>query len=291
MSAAVNAPSVTGMVNRAAAVAAGVLAAGVLTVAALAGCGLTWNEFSDDRTEEASITEIRLDGGSGSLTVKPGEGQQVQIHRKVRYGHDKPGATDHRDGSVLVVTTKCGRNCGVDYTITMPAGVRVSGRNGSGDINLRGVSTVSVDVGSGNVIVHEASGAVVTKTGSGDIELADVKADLTATTGSGNVKLSRIGGTVVAGTSSGDVNATDLNGPQTTVRTGSGNVTLALGKPQGVFAESSSGDVKVTVPTGSYKVTAKTGSGDTAVHIPTDPAGTYLLDLHTGSGNITVDQR
>jgi hypothetical protein len=278
------------MANRAA-VAVGLLVAGVLAAGARASCGLTWHEFSDDRTEEASITEIRLDGGSGSLTVQPGEGQQVHVHRTVRYGGDKPGATDHADGSVLLVKTGCGMNCGVDYTITMPAGVRVNGHNGSGDINLRGVSTVSLDVGSGNVVVHEATGAVVARTGSGDVELTDVKADVTARTGSGNVKLARITGTVVTSTSSGDLVASDLTGPQITARTGSGNVTLSLGVPQGVFAETGSGDVNVKVPTGSYKVTTRTGSGDTSVRIPTDPNGTYLLDLHTGSGNITVDQR
>jgi Putative adhesin len=280
-------PSVNAMLKTVA-----IYAVGVLVGAALTGCGLIYNEFSDDRTEEAAgITTVRFDGGSGNLTVRQGEGQQIQIHRKVRYANDKPGATDHRDGSALVVNTRCGRNCSVDYTITMPAGAKVDGHNGSGDVNLTGVASVSVDVGSGNVTVHGASGSVTARTGSGDVELVDVAGDVTANTGSGNVRLTRVAGEVITDTGSGDVNGNELTGSKTTARTGSGNVTLNLGKPQGVFAETSSGDIRLRVPDASYKVTTKASSGDVAVHIATDPNGTYLLELHSGSGNITVDKR
>jgi Putative adhesin len=275
------------MLTKAAAVATGVLVA-----VALAGCGLTFKEFSDDRTEEAAgITEVRFEGGSGNLTVRRDEGRQIQIHRKVRYTGEKPGATDRRDGSALVVSTRCGSNCSVDYTITVPAGMNVNGHNGSGDVNLTGVAAVALDVGSGNVTIHDASGPVATRTGSGDIELADVTGNVTANTGSGNMKLTRITGEVIAATSSGDVNGSELNGTKTSARTGSGNVTLTLGKPQGVFAETSSGDIRLKVPDASYKVVTAASSGNVSVHIPTDPAGTYLLDLHTGSGDISVDKR
>jgi Putative adhesin len=271
--------------------AAALYAAGVLAAVALTGCGLAYKELSDDRTEAAGITEVRLEGGSGKLTVRRGESKDIQIHRKVRYAGDKPGATDHRDGSALVVNTKCGGRCTVDYTITVPAGVDVGGHNGSGDVDLTDVGAVALDVGSGNVTVHGAASDVEVRTGSGDIKLLDVKGTVTANAGSGNITLTRIAGEVIVATSSGDVAATELNGSKATARTRSGNVTLDLGKPQPVKAETSSGDIRLKVPDGSYQVTTKVSSGDTAVHIPTDPAGTNLLDLHTGSGNITVDKR
>jgi hypothetical protein len=253
MSATIPAPTVNAMLTKAAA-----LVTGVLVTAALTGCGLTFKEFSDDRTEEAAgITGVRFEGGSGNLTLRRDEGRQIQIHRKVRYAGDKPGATDHRDGSALVISTECGSNCSVDYTITVPTGTNVNGHNGSGDVSLTGVAAVALDVGSGNVTVRDASGSVAARTGSGNIELTDVAGNVTANTGSGNVKLTRITGDIVAATSSGDVNGSELNGTKTSARTGSGNVTLSVAKPQGVFA---------------------------------DPAGSYLLDLHSGSGNISVNK-
>src|SRR5205823_14865595 len=51
----------------AAAITAGLVAAG-----SVAGCGLSTNRFSDEHTEAVALTAITTDGGSGSVTCRPG---------------------------------------------------------------------------------------------------------------------------------------------------------------------------------------------------------------------------
>ena len=266
----------------------GAVAAGLLAAAGLSGCG-PFNTFSDEHTDQVALTEVNLSGGAGSVTVRPGAEGTVRVERTVRYTGDKrPGATDHTDGTVLRLTTDCGLNCSVSYRITAPSGVKVTGANGSGRLDLSSVSTVSVDVGSGSVSVHDASGAVNVKTGSGSIDLSDVHGPAAARTGSGTIHLRGIGGTAVADTGSGTVQGSGLDG-RTTVHTGSGTITLDLVSAQDVTARSGSGRITVTVPSGQkFKVVASTDSGHTNVRIPTDPSADHVIDLHADSGGVTV---
>lgn len=270
---------------------AGAVAAGVLAAVALTGCG-PFNTFSDEHTDEVAVTEVNLNGGAGSVTVSPGAERSVHVKRTVRYSGDKrPGATDHVDGTVLKLNTDCGLNCSVSYEVTAPSGVKVSGANGSGRLSLSNVSTVSVDVGSGSVVVRGASGAVNVKTGSGTIDLSDVHGAVVTRTGSGTIRLRAIGGTAVADTGSGTVQGSGLDG-RTTVHTGSGTITLDLVSAQDVTARSGSGRITVTVPSGQkYRVVASTDSGHTNVGIPTDPSADHVLDLHADSGGVTVQAR
>jgi DUF4097 and DUF4098 domain-containing protein YvlB len=98
-------------------------------------------------------------------------------------------------------------------------------------------------------------------------------------------------GTAGAETGSGDVTATDLHGTRTSAHTGSGNVTLRLATTQDVDAKTGSGDVRLTVPSGqSYRVAVSSSSGDQHVSVPSDVNAAHQLKVHTGSGNITINQ-
>jgi hypothetical protein len=263
--------------------------AGVLAAVALTGCGLSRSDFRDSRDEQVALTEVSVNGGSGTVTVKPGGAGSVHISRHLSYVGKRPGETDRMEGSVLRLDTGCGPNCSVDYELAVPPGVRVSGQNGSGDLDLANVATVAVSVGSGSVTVRQASGDVNVETGSGDIELTDGKGNIVAKTGSGAIRLSEISGNVAAETGSGDIRGTGLGGATTSVRTASGSVSLDVAKAQDVTARTSSGSIRLTVPAGDrYRLVATTSSGRTNLGVPDDPAGEHRLELHTESGGITV---
>jgi len=188
----------------------------------------------------------------------------------VRYGGTKPGATTELSGGVLALYTSCGNRCSVSYEVTAPAGVRVSGHNGSGALDLSGVSTVSVDVGSGAVTVRHASGNVNARTGSGAIRLDDVHGSVVAHADSGAIRLTGIDGSVAA-------------------TTGSGAISVQLAGADDVTAHTGSGTVQVSVPSGSrYRVAATSDSGHVDVGIATDPGADHALDVRTQSGSITV---
>ncbi len=254
------------MTSRIAAVA--VIAASTLAVAgcgAVGGAKLTYND-----TENSKVTGIVLDGRSGDFVVTTGTSAETKITRIIRNSTD-PKMSYQLVGATLRLSDDCGGNCSVSYQIEAPAGVTVSGRIGSGDVQLTGVGATDVAVSSGDVRIRDAAGTVKVQSGSGDVTVDGAKSGVTL------------------GTSSGDVRATGITGGPVSATVGSGDVTLGLVTPQTVTASTTSGDLRLNVPTGKYKVSTDKASGDiTVTGVTNDPAATAALDLRVGSGDIVV---
>ncbi|MFD0822752.1 DUF4097 family beta strand repeat-containing protein [Micromonospora zhanjiangensis] len=251
-----------------------VAVASALVLVALGGCSqISEKRLEYTRTENVKITKITVRPGSGDVVIRTADAQTVQIKRLVRYRGAEPDGTNYRiDGTDLVVDTDCGRQCGVSYDIVAPRGVSVSGENGSGEINVAEVDGVDVKVGSGGITVRGATGPVRAETGSGDVSISDARQTVSAVAGSG------------------DVTGRGLGGGEVTVRTGSGEINLSLDRAGPVRAEASSGTVNLTVPPGTYRVRAVADSGERQVRVTEDPASTVLLDVHSGSGDVTITQ-
>ncbi|WP_230394631.1 DUF4097 family beta strand repeat-containing protein [Plantactinospora alkalitolerans] len=249
--------------------------AALIALIALSACeGLAEQKLTFDRTEDTKITEIELAPGSGDVVVRTGAVTNVRIKRVIQYRGAEPSGTTYRiDGTKLVLDTDCGRNCGVSYDILAPEGVAVRGENGSGDISLTAVSEVDLEVGSGDITVTDASGKVRAQTGSGDI------------------RLNRVRGEVSARANSGSIDGSELGAGKVQAETGSGDITLALAAATSVQAHASSGSVDLIVPTGDYQVRAIPNSGSADVSVPNNPTATAVLDVRTGSGDITIGQR
>ncbi|WP_367134119.1 DUF4097 family beta strand repeat-containing protein [Saccharothrix sp. HUAS TT1] len=251
------------------------VAVGVAVAAALAltSCvRLVQNGFDDQHSVSERVTEVRLQNGSGGVTVRGREGATgTEVRRRVRFpkSDDKPGASHRVEGSTLVLAD-CGNNCTVDYEVTVPTkDVRIVGENGSGDVRLEGVASVEVEVGSGDTTVLDVSGVVRVINSSGDVEVAGVAGDFTGRIGSGAARLSGMRGDVVIDSSSGDV-------------------TVRLDAVNSVRADVGSGALTVDVPQGAYRVQVETGSGDRNVDVEDDPNADAELLLHTSSGDVTV---
>ncbi|MEH1168149.1 DUF4097 family beta strand repeat-containing protein [Micromonospora sp. CPCC 205539] len=238
------------------------------------GCdNLAFRRLDYDDTEAAKITTIRVLPGAGDIVVRgTGAASEVRIKRVVRYQGGEPEARYEIKGSELVLDTDCGSRCTISYEVTAPEGVTVQGESGSGDVELTRVGAVDLRLGSGDMRLAGASGAVGVETGSGDIEVSEAAAAVRLRAGSGDIAARRLGGTVDA-------------------EAGSGNVIVELDKPASARAHANSGDVTLTVPTGSYRVRSNTGSGDARVTVADDPAAANVLDGSAGSGDVTISQR
>ncbi|MEU6023999.1 DUF4097 family beta strand repeat-containing protein [Micromonospora sp. NPDC047134] len=252
----------------------GTALAAALTLIVSAGCGsVSFRRLDFDTTEQVRITAIRLLPGAGDVVIRAdGDPDQVRIKRVVRYQGNQPATTYEIKGGELVLDTSCGRRCSVSYEVIVGKGVQVEGETGSGNIDLSSVGRVEVKVGSGNVRVAGAAGAVRVETGSGEIQVYDVSAPVVLRAGSGNI------------------DATGLRG-EAQAQASSGNVTIELAQPASARAHTSSGNVELRVPAGAYQVRTEAGSGEVEVGIPNDPAAPLLLDVRTGSGNITIMPR
>ncbi|BFU46379.1 DUF4097 family beta strand repeat-containing protein [Krasilnikovia sp. MM14-A1004] len=236
--------------------------------AALAGCGGIGAQLTYHDVEKVKVTEIRLTGASGDVTVRTSAIGETRITRTVRSGTD-PASGYTLDGTVLTLDTNCGHDCTVSYDVEAPAGVAVRGEMRSGDVTLTGVGATDVTLNSGDIAVHDAT------------------ADLTATTTSGNVTVQGGKGAATLHATSGDVQVDRAGGPVQAKST-SGDVTVELAVPASVTAEATSGDVLVRVPTATYHVRVKDRSGDARVEIPDDPKSANVIDVRVNSGDATV---
>ncbi|KAA9153067.1 DUF4097 domain-containing protein [Amycolatopsis acidicola] len=109
---------------------------------------------------------------------------------------------------------------------------------------------------------------------------------LSGTSTSGDINAEGLASTDVSSTS-GEIHITDAAGP-VRAHASSGDITVAERTAADVQAETSSGNVHVTVPSASFRVVCDTTSGDQRIDIPTDPAGAHLLDLRATSGDVSV---
>jgi DUF4097 and DUF4098 domain-containing protein YvlB len=249
---------------------AGVPALLAATIVSLTGCaGVLGARMTYDDTEKAKITDIVLSGGSGSVLVRTAAVTETSIKRVIRRSTN-PGESYQVNGSTLAIDTSCGHNCSVQYEIVAPAGVTVHGVLRSGDVSLDGVGATDVEVSSGDLMIKNATGPVQAKATSGDI---------TVTGATGAVRTEA---------SSGDVRVMNVAGPVTaTVR--SGDLDVKLTTANSVTADSSSGDVNVTVPKDSYQIRTDTSSGDANIHgLINDASAKNVLDLKASSGDVTV---
>ncbi|MFF7127364.1 MULTISPECIES: DUF4097 family beta strand repeat-containing protein [unclassified Streptomyces] len=226
-----------------------------LTVGGLSACSaLDQKTFEDDAKVPQKITSIRLDSGNGGVKVDASADiSTISVHRKVNYRGDKPSGTSFSVDNGVLVLSGCGKNCGVNYVVKVPAGLPVTGSASNGSLTLSAVGMVDVHTSSGEIAVNNATGPVKLRTSNGDIDVTDVKG--------------------------GDIDT----------QTSNGEVTIHTATPQNIRARTTNGSLTVTAPPAKYQISASDAHGDKKVAFKNDPSGKYRLDLSTTNGDLTVE--
>lgn len=203
----------------------------------------------------AGLTRVTIDSPDGAVEVRGVAGlDEVSIERTVHYrGPEREISETHRFDDDQLVLGGCGRNCSVDYTVEVPAGVDVSGETSNGAITLSDVGEVDV------------------QTSNGRVDLADVA------------------GTVSASSSNGRIVGRGLTGTGIDVDTSNGEIDLKVATPQDVSADTSNGSIRIAVPDASYRIDAHTSNGGTEIGVADDPAGEFELALGSSNGSVTVE--
>ncbi len=261
------------------------------TAAALTGCGAGIGaKLTFDDTEKAKITDIVIGGSSGGVQVTTGAAAETQIRRVIRSNGPDPEQSYRVDGSTLHLNTNCGHFCSVSYEVTAPAGVKVRGNLGSGDVALSEVGSADISVSSGQVTLDRIAGEVKARAESGEI-LAD-----------------GLSGAVTLGVNSGSISASGLSGGKPVrASASSGDIVLGLAAPASVSAQATSGTIELTVPRdGTYRFAGPSipaapvpgadendndhdnGNEDFESDLPNDPSATNVLELRASSGTIRV---
>lgn len=245
------------------------------------------NQATDDTVLSQTISEVRLASGPGDVSVQVGS--TASVHRVVHYDGDKPGPSSAVANGVLTLNG-CGNDCTADYVVTLPANAKIDGSTTSGDITVSGASSVDVQTNSADISAVGVTGAVNVSTSSGDVKVADAGADVQAKVNSGDVSVNGVTGTANLQTNSGRVQATGMKGTSTTVHDNSGDIVVTPAVPQNLDLQGGSGDITVTVPASSYRVTANVASGNRTVGIPDDQNGQFSINASANSGDVKISQ-
>ncbi len=244
--------------------AAAVILLGSLT---LLGCGIT-QRASFTRTDTVIKTHvqaapIRAQVSNGSIEVKAGEADEVQITARIK------ALTQERLDQTMLVVTRTGDQT-LDISVQWPDGKRKSNEGCSLTITLPDAGAISLKTSNGRLTVTSVGTDLNLRTSNGRIIASDIPGDVFGRTSNGRVILTDIGGEIDVDTSNGRLTLTDIAGP--------------------IKADTSNGSVQIRLTesaTGPINISSSNGSATIAV----GPGFQGQLQLSTSNGRIKVDEQ
>ncbi|WP_327638606.1 DUF4097 domain-containing protein [Kribbella sp. NBC_00482] len=244
----------------------------------VAAAGLAFWQFGDRDSDDThkiddKITTVQLAAGHADIKINVSDDDQTSVREQRKFWFWKHGdAYSVKDG-VLKLDGDCGWQCTADFEVTVPRGTKVTGENGSGDLEITGVAGVDA------------------KSNSGQVELREVKGDVNLDVTSGDVSVQDLTGKLDVKANSGDIEAKDLSGGAVNVETTSGDIELDLSEANDIRAKGTSGDIEISAPTGAYKVTTESKHGEVEDGIGNNTTAGHTLTATTTSGDIELHSR
>lgn len=220
-----------------------------------------------------SVDMLRLDAGSGSLTVTgvDGLGEIRAVARACASNEtflDDLQITSTMEGSSLVVETHypdlSGRTGGnryarLDLTVEVPMGLAAEIQDGSGEASFAGLGPLTLQDGSGGVSVMGIMGDLTIHDGSGELKIRDVSGVVRVEDGSGGITVENSGSDVEIRDSSGEMEIRGVEG-SVTLQDGSGGIDVSDVTGSVRVVVDSSGEIDVRGITGDF-IVEKDGSG------------------------------
>jgi hypothetical protein len=161
-------------------------------------------------------------------------------------------------------------------------------------VDLPVAAVVKASTDGGNVTATGLSGAVILHTGGGDVDVSHLSGPVSVTTSGGNVSVDQVAGVTRLHTGGGDITGTGITAHDVTAETSGGNVGLTLTVvPANLVVRTGGGDVTIIVPRlpdgVGYDLTATSGGGDVNRDVVIDQSSPYKITATTSGGNITVE--
>ena len=206
-----------------------------------------YTEVRELSAQSDGASQLRIDTGSGSLTVEGVDGLDrvdvvatVDVYRM----KDQEKARElveqylelrleRRGDRVELVSDfdrgiwKRGRDTSLELVVRMPAEMALDIDDGSGSIRIDNVrARVRVDDGSGSIKIRSV-GPLEIDDGSGSIVAEDIEGDVDIIDGSGSITVGGVAGTVTIDDGSGSINVSDVTRNLIIEDAGSGSVNVS----------------------------------------------------------------
>jgi Toastrack DUF4097 len=243
---------------------------------------------------------LTITNSNGRTSVHGGDAQAVHVvaNRRFAIGDQQPDVQLTPTGTGLSLTSSpAGRGWfmfgdagSVDYAVEVPAGVSVTVKSNSGQVQVDGTSgPVDVSTSSGSVRASNLSGPLQVQTSSGSVNLTNVSGEARATTASGAVSGAQLQHVAQVQTSSGAVSLESVFADATQITTSSGKVNLKLlpGSAVQLDVHSERGSVE---PRGGLQLQNGVTRRDTLTGTIGNPAAGATLSVRTQSGDVTISE-
>jgi len=199
---------------------------------------------SEQQFAMGSAPELRVDGGSGNVTVRAEDTSTIRVRGLGEASRAARGIRAFHDGNRLRLHLR-GSD---DYEIVTPRDCRLNVHLSSGDLTVEG---------------H--------------------RAPATLETSSGDIWIENVTGTCSVSTSSGDVSGRRITGGLR-VQASSGDVEIRESQLRGFYLHNSSGELTIETPlTPGERYVADTSSGDLHLLVPANARATVHLRTGSGS--------
>jgi hypothetical protein len=246
--------------------------------------------------------DIDVTTGSGSITVRTGSSDKVEINGRIKASGWSDNAEERvrrlqanppiqQSGNSIRIghidSADLRHNISISYELVVPAATELKAHSGSGSQTVDGIrGPLEVSAGSGSVKISNIGNTVEAETGSGSIDVDHVKGNVRARAGSGSIRASDVGGGFEGNTGSGHISLEQTAPGAVRAETGSGGMELR-GVRGSLQATAGSGGISAEgEPTAGWMV--HTGSGSIHLRLPNDAA--FDLSARTSSGSISVNR-
>ena len=230
-------------------------------------------------TFPASATRVAVSVGGGQLTLVQAAAGRATLTGTAHYSLVRPHPAATVTGGVTTYNYRCPLpfgDCGLDATVTIPAGMPASASTGGGNAEVTGTTgTVSLNTDGGQLTARNVSGAI------------------TLSTGGGNITAGNVSGPATLNTSGGQIQATAVRSADVTASSGGGNITIVFtAVPRDVSVSTAGGSITIVVPRGRapYHVIHSTAGGSTSITVPQASSSANVITATSGGGNILIEQ-
>jgi hypothetical protein len=171
----------------------------------------------------AGISEVRVSGRACASSAELLERLRIEASRSGGAVRVEVPEMDH-DGS-----WGWGRNeyARLDLVLEVPAGMAADIEDGSGDIRISGIGSITLDDGSGDIDIRDITGDVVMEDGSGGVVITGVKGSVTIDDGSGEIEVRDVSGSVTIDDGSGEIDVSKVGGTVRIPDDGTGSIQVS----------------------------------------------------------------
>jgi len=188
----------------------------------------------------ANLAKLDISAGAGTLNVSSSpSATEISVSAVVcasrKSGLEGMGIEHVVQGDTQYLWTKINKrnggffSSGYEFTnleVTVPAGMAVDIKDGSGDLSVSGTGDLNVVDGSGEIRIFAIAGNVKVKDGSGEMTIEDVQGNVDVDDGSGEIYIVKVAGAVTVRDGFGDIDVREVQLEVTILEDGSGDVNI-----------------------------------------------------------------